>query len=226
MALSRISLELPSAPLVAAGLLPRAFFRHNESVEILRVYAFQPRERMLLVRVARSGPPRSNEEIARQRESLRRRYGLRDFEIVEVAADGRAYTALLRQQNPGILEDLLEEVGAGVTPTTPTVIGRERATLSFLADAASETRVIQLLRSLGIRFQLKSRTPFRGRTRAGGDLTARQREILSLAWNLGYFDIPARVDLRKIAQLTGVSRNSASQHLRRGLRHILQETVG
>ena len=226
MALSRISLELLSRPLVEAGLLPRAFFRHNESVEILRVYAFQPRERMLLVRVARSGPTRSREEIARQRESLRRRYGLRDFEIVEVGADGRSYTALLRQQNPGILEDLLEELGAGVTPTTPTVIGRERATLSFLADAASETREIQLLRNLGIRFELKSRTPFRGRTHAGGDLTARQREILSLAWNLGYFDIPARADLRKIADLTGVSRNSAIQHLRRALRHILEETVG
>ncbi len=226
MALSRISLDLPSRPLVEAGLLPRAFFRHNESVEILRVYAFQPRERMLLVRVTRSGPPRSRDEIARQREALRHRYGLRDFEIVEVGSDGRTYTALLRQENPGILEDLLEELGAGVTPTTPTVIGRDRATLSFLADAASEKRVFQLLGNLGIQFELKSRSTLRGGTETAGGLTARQREVLSLAWNLGYFDIPSRVDLRKIAELTGLSRNAVSQHLRRALRHVLEASVG
>lgn len=226
MSLSRISLDLPSRPLVEAGLLPRAFFRHNESVEILRVYAFAPRERMLLVRVTRSGPPRSRDEIARQRVALRRRYRLRDFELVEVGADGRTYTALLRQMNPGILEDLLEELGTGVTPTTPTVIGRDRATLSFLADAAAEKRVFKLLANLGIRFQLKSRAAFRGTAAEGGELTARQREVLSLAWNLGYFDIPARVDLRKISQLTGLSRNAVSQHIRRALRHVLKESVG
>ena len=212
--------------MVKAGLLPHAFFRHNEYVEILRVSAFPPRERRLLVRVTRSGPRRSRDDIARQRESLRRRYGLRDFEIVEVGPDGRTYTALLRQENPGILEELLEELGAGVTPTTPTVIGRERATLSFLADAPAEKRVVQLLGSLGIRFELKSRGSFRTGTAMGADLTARQREVLSLAWNLGYFDIPARVDLRKVAELTGLSRNTVSQHLRRALRHILQESVG
>lgn len=226
MALSRISLDLPSRPLVEAGLLPRAFFRHNESVEILRVYAFAPRERMLLARVTRSGPPRSRDEIARQRDALRRRYRLRDFELVEVGADGRTYTALLRQMNPGILEDLLEELGTGVAPTTPTVIGRDRTTLSFLADAAAEKRVFQLLANLGIRFQLKSRAAFRGTAAEGSELTARQREVLSLAWNLGYFDIPARADLRKIAELTGLSRNTVSQHIRRALRHILKESVG
>lgn len=226
MALSRISLDLPSAPLVEAGLLPPSFFRHNESVEILRVYAFQPRERMLLVRVTRIGPPWTEAEIARQRDTLRRRYRLRDFEIVEVGPEGRTYVAVLRQRNPGILEELLEELGAGVTPTTPTVVGRDRATLSFLADAQAERRILGLLRSLDIPFELKSRTPFRGSIGASADLTARQREILSLAWNLGYFDIPSRAGLERIAGLTGLSRNTVSQHLRRAVRHLLRASIG
>jgi len=227
MSLWRISLDLPSPPLVAAGLLPRTFFRHNESIEILRVYAFQPRERMLLARVTRSGPPWSPEEIARQRAVLRRRYRLRDFEIVEAAPDGRTYVALLRQENPGILERLLEEIGAGVTPAPPTLIGRERATLTFLADEAAEKRILVLLQSLDVPYELKSRRRVHGGTGAAEEeLTARQRELLSLAWNLGYFAVPSRTGLDTIARLTGLSRNTVSQHLRRGVRNLLQNRIG
>ncbi len=226
MAYWRISLELPSEPLVRAGLLPAGFFRHNASVEILRVYAFQPKERMLLVRVVRTGPPWSAEAIDRNRASLRRRYRLRDFEILEVGTDGRTYVALLRQENPGILEDLLDELGAGVTPIPPTILGRETATLSFVADDRAEKRVLSLLDGLGIRWTLRARRAVRTpRSPGEGGPTARQRELLSLAWNLGYFDIPARADLARLAALTGLSRNTVSQHLRRGMRHVLREWV-
>ncbi len=226
MAFWRISLEIPSKPLMDAGLLPAGFFRHNESIEILRVYAFQPKERMLLARIVRSGPAMSVAQIARARESLRRRYRLRDFEIVSVGAAGRTYVALLRQENPGILEELLEELGAGVTPTPPTLLRKDTATLSFVADDRAEKRILSLLDGMGVRWTLRARRAIRT-PKAPEDalLTARQREILSLAWNLGYFDIPARADLARLAALTGLSRNAISQHLRRGMRRILREWI-
>lgn len=226
MAFWRISLEMPSATLLDAGVLPRAFFRHNESVEILRVYAFQPREQMFLARITRTGPAWTPEGIARRRESLRRRYGLRDFEIVEVGPSGRTYVALLRQETPGVLEDLLEELGARVTPIPPMIVGRERAVLTFVADEEAERAILGLLATLDVRYVLRSRQRVRrGTSELGDALTARQREVLSLAWNLGYFDIPARVGLDKIASLTGMSRNTISQHLRRGMRRILRERM-
>ncbi|HYM40616.1 MAG TPA: helix-turn-helix domain-containing protein [Thermoplasmata archaeon] len=227
MAFWRISVDVPSEPLIRAGLLPAAFFRHNTSIEILRVYAFQPREQMFLVRVTRAARPWTEAQIARQREALRRRYRLRDFEVVEVGPDGRTYVALLRQATPGILEDLLEELGAGITPIPPTVVGRERAVLTFVTDEEAEKAILGLLATLRVPFELRSRSRVRrSAAETGGDLTARQREVLSLAWNLGYFDIPARVGLDKIASLTGMSRNTVSQHLRRGLRRILRERLG
>lgn len=226
MAFWKVSVELPTRPLLDAGLLPKGFFRHNESVEILRVYAFQPKERMLLARIVRSGPPWTREAIARQRESLRRRYRLRDFEIVDVGPDGRTYVALLRQANPGVLEELLEELGAGVTPTPPTILGRERTTLSFVADGRAEAKVLGLLDDLGIRWTLRSRRAIRApAAEEAGLLTTRQREVIHLAWNLGYFDIPAKADLARLARLTGLSRNTVSQHLRRGMKRILSNWI-
>lgn len=227
MPLRRLTLEMDAKPLIEQGVVPRAFFEHNESIEILRVYAFQPRERVLLVRVVRSGPALSPGEIQARRETLRRRYGLRDFEILRVEADGRAYVALLRQDNPGVLEAVLQELGAGATPTTPTVVDRDVALLSFLADEAAERDLLALLDRLGVPYRLRSRTAVRHPVPAGDDdLTPRQREILSLAWNLGYFDIPGKIGLAKLAGLTGLSRNAVSQHLRRGLRKVLKRELG
>ena len=226
MPLRRVTVDVPSRPLLEAGFFPKTFFAHNESVEVLHVYAFQPRERVLLVRIVRSGRPLSESEIARRRESFRRRYRLRDFEILRTGEDGRTFVALLRQENPGILEQILEELGAGVTPITPTVLRKDVSTLSFVADDATEKEIFTLLDGLGVRWRLKGRQAVRLGRESGTDLTPRQRELLSLAWNLGYFDIPARADLRKIADLTGLSRNTVSQHLRRGMRRILREWVG
>src|SRR6266581_3772019 len=226
MALRRVTIELPSDVLVQQGVVPRVFFDHNESVEILRVYAFQPRERLLLVRVLRSGPRRTADELLAARDRLRRRYHLRDFEILRVEDGGRTYVALLRQRNPGALEAILEDLGARVTPTTPTVIRKDSSTLSFLADDGAARQVFTLLDGLGVGWRLRGRRAIRHPVaHADEGLTGRQREILSLAWTLGYFDIPAKVGLEKLAELTGLSRNTVSQHLRRGLRRILRESL-
>ncbi|MCI4371566.1 MAG: helix-turn-helix domain-containing protein [Thermoplasmata archaeon] len=223
MPLRRVTIEVPSTLLVRERVVPEAFFRHNDSAEILRVYAFQPRERVLLVRIVRHGPPRTADEIMRSRERLRRRYRLRDFEILRVEDGGAAYVALLRQTNPRGIETILEDLGAGVTPTTPTVIRRETTTLSFLIDDGTAKRAFALLDDLHVRWRLRSRTSIRHGAAEEG-LTSRQRDTLRLAWDLGYFDIPARVGLDKLAELTGLSRNTVSQHLRRAMRRILRES--
>src|SRR5207247_5559930 len=163
MALRRVTIEMPSDVLVQQGVVPRVFFDHNESVEILRVYAFQPRERLLLVRVLRSGPRRTADELLAARDSLRRRYHLRDFEILRVEDGGSAYISLLRQRNPGVLEALVEEVGAGGTPTAPSVSGREGAAASLLAGGGTATRVFALLHRVRVRWRVRGRGGVRRR---------------------------------------------------------------
>jgi predicted DNA binding protein len=226
MTFRHVTVELPSRRLIAAGVVPEVFFEHNESLEILHVYAFQPRERVVLARVVRSGPALSEDEIQSRRGSLRRRYRLRDFEILRIEDGGRAYLALLRQSNPGPLAAVLEELGAGATPTTPTTLRRNTTTISFIADEAAEKRIYALLDGVSPGWRLRRRRLERVGPRGMTELTPRQREILNLAWNLGYFDVPARSDLARLARLTGLSRNTVSQHLRRALRRILRDHVG
>jgi hypothetical protein len=54
-------------------------------------------------------------------------------------------------------------------------------------------------------------------------LTPRQREHLTLAYRLGYFDVPRECTLAELADELGVDKSSASETIRRGTARIVGE---
>jgi len=54
-------------------------------------------------------------------------------------------------------------------------------------------------------------------------LTSRQEEILSIAFENGYFEFPKRVGLKELAARTGVRESTLGEILRRGQRKILRD---
>ncbi|ASJ01069.1 helix-turn-helix domain-containing protein [Thermococcus gorgonarius] len=56
-------------------------------------------------------------------------------------------------------------------------------------------------------------------------LTGRQFEVLLLAYKSGYFDSPRRVTLRELSQMLGLSPSTVKEHLRKGLKRVLEEVV-
>ncbi|WP_396613738.1 helix-turn-helix domain-containing protein (plasmid) [Haloferax sp. S1W] len=57
-------------------------------------------------------------------------------------------------------------------------------------------------------------------------LTERQREVLSVAVEHGYYETPRRTTHREIASHVGVTTATVSEHLRKVERHVLSELVG
>ncbi|MFC6977101.1 helix-turn-helix domain-containing protein [Halomicroarcula sp. GCM10025709] len=58
-----------------------------------------------------------------------------------------------------------------------------------------------------------------------GPLTPEQREALELAYEHGFWDIPRGVTQTELATLAGISDNSMSQRLRRGIRVAVSELL-
>ena len=56
-------------------------------------------------------------------------------------------------------------------------------------------------------------------------LTAAQKDAIVTAWENGYFEVPRGVTLEELASLIGISDNSASQRLRRGLSTLVGSTL-
>ena len=59
-----------------------------------------------------------------------------------------------------------------------------------------------------------------GAYRGGSDLTARQELAVGTAFALGYYDYPRRAQLKDVAKVLGVSRATAMENLRRGIRKL------
>jgi predicted DNA binding protein len=52
-------------------------------------------------------------------------------------------------------------------------------------------------------------------------LTPRQEYILSLAFDLGYFDYPHRITLEELAEILGMSPSALSETLRRAIKRLI-----
>ncbi|WP_237710106.1 helix-turn-helix domain-containing protein [Pyrococcus sp. ST04] len=56
-------------------------------------------------------------------------------------------------------------------------------------------------------------------------LTKRQAEVLLLAYKSGYFDEPRRITLRELADMLGLSTSTVKEHLRKGLKKVLDDAI-
>ncbi|WP_323674536.1 helix-turn-helix domain-containing protein [Halorubellus sp. PRR65] len=56
-------------------------------------------------------------------------------------------------------------------------------------------------------------------------LTERQREVISVAGEIGYFDVPRKATLTDVADVVGVEKSTAGEHLRRGMSHVADVLV-
>jgi len=79
-------------------------------------------------------------------------------------------------------------------------------------------------RERGVDFELDGVYADRGPT-ASADLTARQREVLVRAYELGYFDIPRRQTMAALAEDLDLSSQAVSERLRRAYRTLVAEYV-
>lgn len=57
------------------------------------------------------------------------------------------------------------------------------------------------------------------------NITAKQRELLIVALEMGYFEIPRRATLAEVADEIGISTESASERLRRGSTNLVTNTL-
>jgi predicted DNA binding protein len=211
-----VTLEFRTDDLIALGILPPRLFANFEHVEVLETLRLERGWRLQLLRVRHRGPLRSDEELERESREIRRQYGLQSFEVVERDARRREYVLLVRQKNPEALERWLSLASSRITPTAPFRMDERRVRASFHGEAAPLRRVLDRLRREGLDFKIvRSSTRPYGNELKPRELTDRQRSVLARAWALGYYVVPRRITLTRLAKVTGQSPPALGKMLRR-----------
>jgi predicted DNA binding protein len=211
-----VTLEFQTEHLVLLGVIPPRFFERYEEVELLETLRLEKGWRLQLLRIRRRGPLRTALELERESRRIRRLYGLQSFELVERRPRTRDYILLVRQRNPDRLRRLLALAGGHITPTAPFRLGPERVVATFYGEESSLRRVLARLEREEFPFRVlrTSSHPYLGNP-ADATLTDRQKFVLARAWALGFYAVPRRITLTRLARVTSQSPPALGKMLRR-----------
>ncbi|MGI0130990.1 MAG: helix-turn-helix domain-containing protein [Thermoplasmata archaeon] len=211
-----VTLELRSDDLALLGVLPPGLFAKYEEIELLETLRLEQGWRLQLLRVRRRGPLKTAGELERESRRIRSLYGLESFELVERRPRTRDYILLVRQRNPERLRRLLSLAGGEISPTAPFRLNAERVVASFRGEERALRRVLKRLDREQFPYKILRAT---GRPFAADEppalLTPLQAKLLARAWVLGYFAVPRRITLSRLARQTGRSTPALGKVLRR-----------
>jgi predicted DNA binding protein len=211
-----VTLELRSEDLALLGLIPPGLFDKYEEIELLETLRLEQGWRLQLLRVRRRGPLRTATELEKESRRIRSLYGLESFELVERRPRSRDYIVLVRQRNPERLRRLLSLAGGEIAPTAPFRLDAEKVVASFRGEERALRRVLRRLdrEEFPYRILRASGRPFSAEPSTAG-LTPLQGRLLARAWVLGYYAVPRRITLSRLARLTGRSPPGLGKVLRR-----------
>ncbi len=211
-----VTLEFRTDDLVRLGVVPAGFFDRYEEVELLETLRLERGWRLELLRVRRRGPLRSAGELERESRRIRALYGLDSFELVERRPRTRDYILLVRQRNPDRLRQWLSLAGGGLSPAAPFRLSAERTVASFLGEEKALRRVLKRLDREQFPYRLVRASGHPKVEEVGSTpLTALQARLLTRAWILGYYAVPRRITLTRLAHSSGRSAPGLGKVLRR-----------
>ncbi len=211
-----VTLEFRTEDLALLGLIPPSLFEKYEEVELLETLRLEEGWRLQLLRVRRRGPLRSASELERESRRIRALYGLESFELVERRPRTRDYILLVRQRNPERLRRWLSLAGGEISPTAPFRLTPEKVVASFHGAERALRRVLKRLDREEFPYRvLRASGRPQVTEESSAFLTPLQTQLIARAWVLGYYSVPRRITLTRLARQSGRSAPAYGKVLRR-----------
>ncbi|MFB6126817.1 MAG: helix-turn-helix domain-containing protein [Halolamina sp.] len=147
-----------------------------------------------------------------------------DWTVVEDHGDQRLYRVDIDEDEIVGLHDLDREFGALQLSMTAHVDGAD-VRVRF-PDREAMLGYFQRVRETGQSVSLTRLYRSDEGDADGLGLSAKQRAALTSALEMGYYEVPQAAALTDVAEELGISRQAASERLRRGTAALVRDTVG
>ena len=99
--------------------------------------------------------------------------------------------------------------------------------IALISSPETIRTIIGGLERLHSKYKIISLTEARFRLSSPTDsLTGKQSKILTSAYQLGYYDIPRKINTRQLAEKAGVANSTLVAHLRKAEKRVMDEVLG
>lgn len=138
---------------------------------------------------------------------------------------GGMYTALFRGRPLQNLQ-FQEFLAVGAYLSTPLEIGNGKVRVSFLGSAKQVRGLLTMIKKAGVGhriIQLVEANSIRGSPL--DCLTDRQKSVITLAYRLGYYDTPKKINTQGLAKRLKITGSTLAMHRIKAERWILAEVL-
>ena len=163
-------------------------------------------------------------DFDRLETGLERDDSVRESTIIEELSERKLFRVRLKTDNICSIYPLYQRLGASPIAATGTADGWERRVRFPDRDSVVEMRRLCTERDVTFRLR-RLYTPGDTELEDEFGLSAEQRDALTTAERVGYFEVPRDVALDKLGEELDVSGQSASERPRRGISKLVSNTL-
>jgi hypothetical protein len=207
----RLVLEFPVGELGTADRVDEGIYRHLKSIEMLHLLKQSREEYVAICRIEFRDPS------DRPTMSHLKSKSITEVQLLDEGGDGSITVCLRGRPLSWLVEDLAPvSASSGVYMHGLFELSDGRLKAAYLGTARQMRKFLRGLDEAHIKHKILSLED----ARFSADsplyaLTEKQRRILVSAFQLGYFEIPRRVNFGELSQNLNLSRTTINEHLRK-----------
>jgi predicted DNA binding protein len=188
-----------------------------KSLEVLNFIKQDPKEFSMICSVQFSNPDTGLGEIFSEP-------GI-ELQILDREKNGK-YTILFKSK-PQIDPQANAFWAAGGYLLPPLEIKNGKVKMTFMGSAKQVRVLPAMLKRAGVRYKVLQYTDASfSPVSPLGNLTEKQRRVLTMAYNLGYYDLPRRIGSQELASKLKIGSSALIKHRRKAERRLLSAVLG
>jgi predicted DNA binding protein len=163
-------------------------------------------------------------EFDRLDEGLERDETVGEYTVIEELGKRKLYRVRLDSEDACSIYPVYQKLGASPMTATGSADGWQRRVRFPDRDAVIEMRQFCADRDVDFRLH-RLYTPGDSELEDEFGLSSEQRQALTTAERVGYFEVPRDADLEELGEELDISGQSASERLRRGVSKLVSNTL-
>lgn len=196
---------------------PKGFFDAIDRIEGRQLIRFDPKEGVKVALV---------DIIMKPGHSLDELPWPKNAKVVDVLRrEGDRYTCIIKAVAEGRMRKLFALFDFDIIVVPPVLVDRENIVVAFMSDDERLRRYVAVIKMLGVVKEVRVSEFAPPEQGALSALTERQREVVTTAKRLGYYDVPRRASTKDVAKELGISKATAVEHIRKAELRLIENVL-